>query len=326
MPVTLAQFKVGMRDHIEQDIIETIQRTSVFMDRLTFDDAVTASGNGSTLTYGYQVLKTAVAGQGREVNQEYTAHEAEREEKSTNLKIMGAAYEIDRVLAANSDAAIDEVDFQNKQATKGATGRFQYLAINGDSTVAEGGKYLQFDGLSKLLTGTSNEIGATTIDISGTMTQAKAEAFCEGLDDLLGSLDSTDNVVLLCNGKVQTKLVAAARMLNVLDTLKDEFGRKINTYGGTPILDLKEYYNGTANVEVIPITASGSDKVTDIYAVRLGLDGFHAVSPKGGVGLNVILPDFSNAGAVKKGEVELVGSVVLKNTKAAGVLRNVKVA
>lgn len=66
--------------------------------------------------------------------------------------------------------------------------------------------------------------------------------------------------------------------------------------------------------------------ITDLYAYRVGLDAFHGVSTVGGQLVQTWLPDFSSAGAVKKGEVELgpVG-VALKATKAASVFRNIKV-
>ena len=67
------------------------------------------------------------------------------------------------------------------------------------------------------------------------------------------------------------------------------------------------------------------DGLTDLYVVRLGLDGFHAVSPAGGKIINTTLPDFTTAGAVKAGDVEMVAATVLKKTRAAGVLRNFKV-
>ena len=37
------------------------------------------------------------------------------------------------------------------------------------------------------------------------------------------------------------------------------------------------------------------------------------------------LPDYRTAGAVKTGEVEMVAAVALKATKAAGVMRKIKV-
>ena len=68
------------------------------------------------------------------------------------------------------------------------------------------------------------------------------------------------------------------------------------------------------------------DGTTDVYAIRLGLDGFHAASTIGGNILRTWLPNFATPGAVKTGEVEL-GPIapVLKSTKAAAVLRDVKV-
>ncbi|MDY6084631.1 MAG: PBSX family phage terminase large subunit [Dialister sp.] len=62
-----------------------------------------------------------------------------------------------------------------------------------------------------------------------------------------------------------------------------------------------------------------------IDAVRFGLDGFHAVSMAGVPPVQIWLPDFNTAGAVKPGEVEMVAAVALKATKAAAVLRDIKV-
>ncbi len=66
--------------------------------------------------------------------------------------------------------------------------------------------------------------------------------------------------------------------------------------------------------------------LTDLYAVRIGLDGFHGVSTIGGQIVQSWLPDFSTSGAVKTGEVEMGPvAVALKATKAAAVWRNIKV-
>lgn len=66
--------------------------------------------------------------------------------------------------------------------------------------------------------------------------------------------------------------------------------------------------------------------LTDLYAYRVGLDGFHGVSTVGGQLVQTWLPDFQTAGAIKKGEVELGPvAVALKATKAAAVFRNIRV-
>jgi hypothetical protein len=80
------------------------------------------------------------------------------------------------------------------------------------------------------------------------------------------------------------------------------------------------------DVHVATAGGSGAGGLTDIYAVRFGLDAFHGVAVPGNL-INQWLPDFSTAGAVKTGEVEMGPvAVVLKASKAAGVLRNCKVA
>lgn len=73
-------------------------------------------------------------------------------------------------------------------------------------------------------------------------------------------------------------------------------------------------------------SGTGQTGLTDLYAVRFGMDGFHAVATTGPL-LQNWLPDFSTAGAVKTGETELGPvAVALKATKAAAVYRNIKVA
>jgi hypothetical protein len=78
-----------------------------------------------------------------------------------------------------------------------------------------------------------------------------------------------------------------------------------------------------------PATATESANaggLTDLYAVRVGLDGFHGLTTVGGQLVQTWLPDFTKAGAVKTGEVEMGPvAVALKATKAAAVLRGIRV-
>ena len=80
-------------------------------------------------------------------------------------------------------------------------------------------------------------------------------------------------------------------------------------------------------VDIIPTSTptSSAEGSTDIYAVTIGLDGFHGISPTGSKVISSFMPDLNAPGAVKNGEVELVAGVVLKNTNKAGVLRGIKI-
>ena len=62
-----------------------------------------------------------------------------------------------------------------------------------------------------------------------------------------------------------------------------------------------------------------------MLAIRIGLDGVHAASPAGNKLIHQYLPNMTAPGAIKDGEVEMVAAAVLKATRAAGILRKIKV-
>lgn len=106
---------------------------------------------------------------------------------------------------------------------------------------------------------------------------------------------------------------------------------KTITFGGSLRLETVTLTVGTGSLTggTATVVDSGSNAavtgVSDLYAVRIGLDGFHAVTTLGDQIVRTWLPDHSTAGAVKLGEVELGPiAVALKATKAAAVLRNIK--
>lgn len=50
MPITLAQAKVGMANHVDQQVIDQFRRGSMLLEALTFDNSVSPGTGGSTLT------------------------------------------------------------------------------------------------------------------------------------------------------------------------------------------------------------------------------------------------------------------------------------
>jgi hypothetical protein len=101
-------------------------------------------------------------------------------------------------------------------------------------------------------------------------------------------------------------------------------GRPITreTYGNILLVDAGA--KAGTNDPIIPVDSTTGTSA--VYAYRVGLDGFHGVSVSGGQLVQTWLPDFTTVNAVKKGEVELGPiAVALKATKAAAVLRGVKV-
>ena len=324
--ITLAEAKVGMADKVDQKVVDTFRRSSLLLDKLVFDNAISPGTGGSTLTYGYIQLKTPSTAAVRQINSEYTAGEAKREEKTTKAVVMGGKFQIDRVLIGTS-GAVDELAFQTEQKVKATANYFNNLVINGNKSNSGSGVLNTFDGLDKLLTGTETEI-TSAVDVSTeALMNANYNALLDEVDGFLSTLDGKPSMLLM-NNKMLAKMRSAARRAGYYSKNRDEFGRTVETYNDIPMYDMGKYYNGTNTVDIIPETAASAsaEGKTDIYAVTIGLDGFHGVSPTGSKVINSYMPDLSKPGAVKDGEVELVAGVALKNTNKAGVLRGIKIS
>src|SRR5574344_142597 len=324
--ITLQEAKVGMADKVDQKVVDTFRRSSLLLDKLVFDNAISPGTGGSTLTYGYIQLKTPSTAAVRQINSEYTAGEAKREEKTTKAVVRGGKFQIDCVLIGTA-GAVDELAFQTEQKVKATANYFNNLVINGNKASSGTGVLNTFDGLDKLLTGTETEI-TSTVDVSTeALMNANYNALLDEVDGFLSTLDGKPSMLLM-NNKMLSKMRSAARRAGYYSKTRDEFGRQVETYNDIPMYDMGKYYNGTNTVDIIPETAAtqSAEGKTDIYAVTIGLDGFHGVSPTGSKVINSYMPDLSKPGAVKDGEVELVAGIALKNTNKAGVLRGIKIS
>lgn len=318
MAVTLAQAKLNVQDDLQAGIIDEFAKSSFILNNIPFADVVSPTGGGATLTYAYTRQITQPTAAFRKVNAEYTPAEVQKQRYTTDLKVFGGAFEIDRIIAGMG-GIIDEVAWQANQKVKAASALFSDTIINGNTSTNED----VFDGLDVALTGSATEINAsgTAIDLSSSANvTSNYMAFLDSLDEFLGELDGSPDVLLM-NSKMAAKMRAVARRAGMYQTTKDNFGRQVEYYGNIPFVDV-----GAKAGSNDPIIATdGSEGTTSIYAVRFGMDAFHAISMAGQPPVKIWLPDFSTAGAVKKGEVEMVAGCALKTTKSCGVLRKIKV-
>ena len=314
MPITLQQAKVAMSNPIDQNVIELFQRKSDILNKMVFDNTISPQG-GSTLAYTYQQELTPSVAAGRAINSEYTPGEALRTTKTTNLKIFGGSYEIDRVIANTSAKQLDEVAYQSEKKVEATINFFHYLLINGDSKTAT-----HFDGLSKVLTDTDNEVDGSKVNLTS-VTADTGNALISALDEAISKcVRKPDMIITSSKGKL--KLQEAARRVGYLTLSEDAFGKKANFYDGIEIYDPGQYYDGSKLVEIVPTTGGK----TSFYLVCFGQNELVGLSPNGSKLVETHLPDFTEAKAVHKGDVEAVWGIALKNTKAAAVVRDVVVA
>ena len=331
MAMTLAEMKVGMSDKVSQQIVDIFLRESEILQLLPFDNCVSPQG-GSTLTYSYIQKKLPSVAAFRALNAEYTANQATVEKKSADLKIFGGKFQIDRVLK-EAEGPWNNMAYQIREKVLAAISLFHYTMINGDATT----RNTEFDGLDKMLAGTSTEYNTgASIDIS-TMTQLKANAD-QLYEQIQLLIKNTSADALLMNSAMVTKVQTMARILGYKTESEEAFGRKVTSMDGVRFMDLGKHYtvasttvtgNDCVKSGISRTIAGGSTAttgLTDIYAVKFDVnDGFHAASLTGNSAIRQYLPDFNAPGAVKDGEVEIVAATVLKNTAHAGVLRNIKI-
>ena len=331
MAMTLAEMKAGMSDKVSQQIVDIFLRESEILQLLPFDNCVSPQG-GSTLTYSYLQKKLPSVAAFRALNAEYTANQATVEKKSADLKIFGGKFQIDRVLK-QAEGPWNNMAYQIREKVLAAISLFHYTMINGDATT----RNTEFDGLDKMLAGTSTEYNTgASIDIS-TMTQLKANAD-QLYEQIQLLIKNTSASALLMNSAMITKVQTMARILGYKTESEEAFGRKVTSMDGVRFMDLGKHYtvasttvtgNDCVNAGISRTIAGGSTAttgLTDIYAVKFDVnDGFHAASLTGNSAIRQYLPDFNAPGAVKDGEVEMVAATVLKNTAHAGVLRNIKI-
>lgn len=317
MAITLAEAKNLTQDKLTQFIIDEFRKDPI-LEAMIFDNVVTPQG--SSLAYVYNRVTTLPTAGFRAINNEYTAQEAKTTQYTSNLKVFGGKFQVDRVIQNHVKGVTDQITFQLQQKISATKALFADTFVNGDSAVDEN----SFDGIEKAITGSSTEVNpSSAIDLSTSANiTANGAAFMDQLDNMLSLLDGTPTL-LLVNRKLKAIINGIARRSGYFSTSDvDAFGKPITKYAGIPIAEVGDK-PGTSN-PIIGIDAT--DKTTFIMALRIGLDGTHAASPEGDKLISQYLPDMKAPGAVKDGEVEMVAAAVLKATRAAGILGNIKVA
>lgn len=194
--------------------------------------------------------------------------------------------------------------------------------INGDSSKDSG---IAFDGLSKILKGTSTEVtldSAALLDLS-TAANVKAnwQSFLYELRQVEKLLDGEPGVILV-NNDLFAVFQSVADLSTQFQQTKNDLGTQIVKYGNAIIMKMGDK-PGTST----PIISTDAEKgTTDMYLFRIGLDAVHGVTPEGTKEPKIYLPDMTRPGAVKTGEVEMVAAMAVKATKSAAVLHGIQVA
>lgn len=319
MALTLSDAQALSDSKLAAQVIDEFRHDPLF-DLMLFDNNAKAQG-GKSLTYVYNRVTTLPTAAFRTIGSDYTAQEAKTSQYSVTLKPFGGSFEVDRILQSDEQQIMDLIQFELSQKIKATKALFTDTFINGD---ADSGN--AFDGIDTALKDSNTEyIPDAAIDLSTSANiTANGNLFMDELDKMLAGLDGTPTAILV-NRKLAAVINGIARRSGYFSTNEaDAFGSPVTKYAGIPIISLGDKPGQGAGTDT-PIISVSDEGETSLYAVRIGLDGVHAVSPEGNNIVNTYLPNMAEPGAVKKGEVEMISAVALKATRAAGVLRKIKV-
>jgi hypothetical protein len=312
MPITLAQAKELSQEKLTNWVIDEF-RKSALLDNMLFDNTVKPQG-GQSLTYSYNRIITQPTAAGRAINSEFEPQETVTDRFNVDLKVFGGSFELDRVIIKCETQVVEHVQFQLEQKIKATRALFADWFINGDVDESA----LQFDGLDVALTGSSTEyIPSADIDLSSSANiDSNWKVFLDALRRARAKMDGAPSLYLM-NGDMFGVFQSVMDRAGINLLSKENYGDEVMQWGKSLIMSLGDK-PGTTN-PIIPVVAGA----TSIYAVRIGLDGVHAVSPEGSSVIETYLPDLNAPGAVKTGEVEMVAAAAIKSTQAAAVLRDI---
>ncbi len=306
--ITLQKAQLLSQDKLYNGVIDELRKDTL-LDMMIFDNNASYNG-GSTLNYVYNKIKTHSGAAFRKINSDYTASEADTEQKTVSLKILGGKYEIDRVIHeyVHGVQYADQEGFQLEQKINAVKRGFAQSFISGDSSKNDE----QFDGIDVLMSADMKLDSGIDLSTAALIT-SNYTALTDAFRDMQANFDGTPTA-FFCSPEGYALIQKIADRAAGFTVTKDEFGKETFRFNGTVFVPLGNV-TGSAN-SVIPTDEDGK---TAFYPVRIGLDAVHGISPVGDtVGIKTYLIDKNDANAVRAGACEMVTAIAVKNSRTCG--------
>lgn len=213
----------------------------------------------------------------RGLNEAYPESTGVVNPQSEAFKLFGGDLDVDASLVAMKGAGIRSTHEQLK--VKNLRLSWEYNFIKGDTA----SNPREFDGLQKRITGSqliSNAAAGAALSLGN-------------LDKLLSQIEMADgNTYLYMSRRMRDRLSQANRtntLNNFLETGEDQFGKKVQMYGGVPIL-VDSLSNPILAFDETSPDGASSTVCTSIYALTFGpmmCTGIQGRNPQGGFGISV---------------------------------------
>ena len=287
-------------DPLQAGVVEIFATTNPIMQYMPW-----ANIAGAAYVYNREETLPGIAFRG--INESYTESSGVLTQLADPLKIIGGDLDVDTALIAWSAGPNDTRAIHDSLKVKALSLSHLKTVFDGDATANP----KEFDGLNNRLIG-NQVISAGTNGAALTFSM---------LDDLCDAVSGTPSLILM-NKKVRQQLRAMARNLGAFTVAKDDLGREVDMYYGTPIAVIEDDNEGNA-ILGFDETQGSANNTTSLYAVRFG--------PGGMFGAQTAPISVRDLGELQskpayRTRVEHYGTLVLEHPKCAARLKGVKLA
>ncbi len=364
--ITLKESTVGMSNPIDQSIVEYFERKSFILSIIPFKNDISPQGGSTlAYTYQYEKTPSYAAGRAinseyvaneairdnkttylkilggsYEIDRVLAKNPAGREDEVSyqNRKKSEATVNKFHNDFINGNATENSLEFDGlKTLLKDTANEVDGSSLNVTSMTKEIGLKLcdQFDEVISKLTRKPDLIITNSKGLLKVKSAARHAEYYTHSEDAFGrSVDNYDGIPVVDIGQFYNG--TTKKLQDIIPVrIADEY-RETPVTADTFVTDGTLY---TKSGETYTAVTTGSFSAsttyykklavkgsTDFYFVCFGEDEVCALSPDGSKLVEAHLPDFTEAKAVHKGDVEAVWGLMMKNTKAAAVLQGVKIA
>lgn len=266
---TLAELSKIETDTLRKSVIDTLLMESNILQLVPWETI----GQLATTIVRVQDLPSVGF---RKINEGYAAGVGHFEQKVENISLMGCYLDCDKAIARAKNTIADARAIAQVMALKAMAYKFNDKFINGDPTTDPE----EFKGIQKRVEAVVAE-GYTDqyIDNAGTsgdgilLSTGESHNFLNKLDDLIYSIKGHQPDFLFMNKKMLLALRSLLRKEKLLETTRDLFDRRVDTYSNCQLIDIGVKADQTTEIitSTETLEAAGTAESTSIYAVKLGI-------------------------------------------------------
>lgn len=272
MAWTLSELSKIETDTLRKSVIDTLLMESNLLELIPWETI----GQLATTIVRYKDLPSFGY---RKINEGFSESTGHFEQKVENISLGGLDIDTDKAIARAKNTIADARAIQQTMALKSAAYEFNYRFIAGNPITDPE----EFKGLAARVDDIYND-GFTEQKFAGGNTSTgilnsttTRHIFLNDLDKLFYAIDGHNPAYALMNKKMLLALRAALRMEKLLNNAQDMFGRVIDMYGNTRLIDIGVKADQTTEIILNSETSAGAlsggsaNTYTSIYAVKLSI-------------------------------------------------------